>query len=196
MPLNFPNVVPSSESWRLIANTQTFTSDLNGITQTTELPGARWSASLTFTKLTQSEVKALRGFLTALRGKAGRFYLSPNDSGVVVSPAGLVAGASQTGGTLDTDGWVASTTVLQAGDWIGVNDELKMLSSDATTDGTGAVTLEFSPNLHSAPADNDPITTNRPTAIMRLVDDSQAQFQLSQANVYSVTLECVEALDV
>lgn len=196
MPLNFPNVVPSSESWRLIANTQSFTSDLNGITQTTELPGARWSASLTFTRLNASEVKALRGFLTALRGKAGRFYLSPNDSGVVVSPAGLVAGGSQTGDTLDTDGWSASSAVLQAGDWIGVNDELKMLSSDATTDGTGAVTLEFSPNLHSAPADNAAITTNRPTAIMRLVDDSQAQFQLSQANVYSVTLECIEALDV
>ncbi len=194
--LTFPNVVPSAESWVPVFNTQSFESDLNGIMQTAELPGAKWSASLTFTNLNKSEIKALRGFLVALRGRAGRFYLSPTDSASSLTPVGSVNGASQTGGTLVTDGWGINSTVLQAGDWFGVNDELKMLSEDAVTDGSGNCTLIFSPNLNDSPPNSDPLTVNRPACVMRLVNDSQAQFQLSQANVYSVTFDCIEALNV
>lgn len=76
----------------------------------------------------------------------------------------LVNGASQTGSSLVTDGWPASTTVLKAGDVIrvaGVNQVLS-LTADAVSNGSGQATLAINPPLYSSasPGDNAVITTN------------------------------------
>jgi hypothetical protein len=70
----------------------------------------------------------------------------------------LVAGASQTGASLNTDGWPATTTVLKAGDYFSVNGELKMVTADCVSDASGNATVEFAPILRSAPADNAALT--------------------------------------
>jgi hypothetical protein len=70
----------------------------------------------------------------------------------------LVAGASQTGASLNTDGWPATTTVLRAGDFFSVNGELKMVIADCVSDASGNATVEFAPILRSAPADNAALT--------------------------------------
>ena len=43
-----------------------------------------------------------------------------------------------------------------------VKANLKMVTDDATSDGTGAVTINFSPSLRSSPSDNASITTTNP----------------------------------
>lgn len=40
--LTFPSLNAMSSEFGLISNTQAFTSDLDGTTQTLEMPGARW----------------------------------------------------------------------------------------------------------------------------------------------------------
>ena len=72
---DFPSITADAESWSIISNTQGFTSDLNGATQTAVLPGARWSASLTFANRTGREARALQGFLAGLQGKIGRAHV-------------------------------------------------------------------------------------------------------------------------
>lgn len=76
----------------------------------------------------------------------------------------LVNGASQTGSSIITDGWTASSTVLRAGDiiLIGALTTVFDVTADATTNGSGQVTISINPPIFSggSPADNAAITRN------------------------------------
>lgn len=197
--LTFPNVSADNESWSMVANTQVFTSPLNGATQTSSLPGARWGATLSYTNRGGVEAKKLQAFLTTLRGRAGRFYLSPHDStpnGTAVG-AGLVQGVGQSGGSLITDGWTVSQPLLfAAGDYIEVNGELKQISADVASNASGIATITFSPDLNQSPPNNAQIISTNPRAVMRLEDDNQAQWAFQSPVIYAMSFSCVEALDV
>ncbi len=198
MAVNFPNILPSLENWRHTANTQTFVSALNGAEQTSSLPGSKWSASLMFSNLSKADGRALSAFVMALRGKAGKAFLTPYEARTALGiPTGtpIVSGADQLGGSLITSGWTASQTIFRAGDYFEVNSELKMITADVISNGAGMATLPFAPDLHRSPANGVAITVTNPTCTMRLANDSQASWQLSQDRHYSLTLEFIEALD-
>jgi hypothetical protein len=165
--------------WGIITNSQTFRSPLSGSVQTLELPGARWRVTLTFNNLKRAERAALKAFLAQLRGPAGRFTLhnfaEPTPQGAATGTP-LVNGASQTGASLATDGWTPNITgILKAGDYFAVGGELKIITADASSNGSGQATLEFEPPLRASPADNASITTSQPTATFMLQDDDQAR---------------------
>ena len=197
--LSFPNVSADSESWQMIANTQVFTSPLNGASQTASLPGARWGATLSYTNRDGVEAKKLQAFLTALRGRAGRFYLSPHDStpNGTAAGSGVVNGSSQTGGSLITNGWdINQPLLLAAGDYIEVNGELKQVSEDVASDGVGSATITFSPDLNQSPPSAAQIISTNPRAVMRLEDDNQSQWSFQSPVIYAISFTCVEAIDV
>jgi hypothetical protein len=73
--LSFPNITPESFDFGIKYNTQVSTTTLSGITQTVELPGARWTGSMSFRDLTPADSADLKAFLLKLRGSSGRFYL-------------------------------------------------------------------------------------------------------------------------
>ena len=75
----------------------------------------------------------------------------------------LVAGASQTGSTIATDGWPVSTVVLKAGDLVTFASGINIvydITADVTSDGAGLATLPVSPNVFAggSPGNNDAIT--------------------------------------
>jgi hypothetical protein len=74
----------------------------------------------------------------------------------------LVAGADQTGSTIDTDGWPNSTLVLKKGDLITFASIVTVydVTADATTNGSGEVTISINSPIFSggSPADNAAIT--------------------------------------
>lgn len=187
---------PSGLTWRLVHNTQTFISPLNGASQTVELPGARWEASLTWANLTDAEIRQVRAWLASLRGRAGRFYLHdmshPTPAGTAT--AALVNGAGQAGASLVVDGMGAGAT-LKAGDYFSVNGELKMLTADATANASGQATLVFEPPLRVSPADNAVLTLTQPTCTMRLADDAQDTLAIRPRLTADWALECVEAFN-
>jgi hypothetical protein len=75
----------------------------------------------------------------------------------------LVNGSSQTGSTLSIDGLPASTDgLLMPGDWIGIGNELKMMTAPLNSTSTGAGVLHFSPALVRSPIDNDPVIVSDP----------------------------------
>lgn len=120
---------------------------------------------MNFQNLVNAEYSELVAFLTRLNGQQHRFtwYDRGRDQLGNFGGTPLVAGASQTGRSLNIDGCSSSVTDwIKAGDWFSVNGELKMATTDADSDGGGAATLNFMPGLRSAPADNAPITTVNP----------------------------------
>lgn len=87
-----------------------------------------------------------------------RNYLTHNGGGTG-SP--LVAGASQTGTSLNTDTWGGSDPVLRAGDLISIGTFPRiLLTADAPNLAAGATTLSIWPPFYTgnSPANNAPIT--------------------------------------
>lgn len=191
---------PVSEEWALQAPTQAFRSPFTGSVQVRELAGARWMVTLAFNQDDPDVLAPLQALLVRLRGQAGTFALHSHHRPVprgVATGTPLVDGASQTGASLDTKGWTAGQSgILLAGDYIGVNGELKMVVADADADGAGLATLLIEPPLRASPADEAVITTVRPTATFRLADDGQARWRTVGARPEPLTSLTVTAEEV
>jgi hypothetical protein len=196
--VNFPTLTqaaPTNLEFGLVSNTQTFVSPLSGQVQTLELPGARWRASFSFENLSDADAATLQAFLVSLRGQSGRFYLwnfARSTPRGVATGTPVVSGAGQTGSTLTTSGWTASVTgILKAGDFIGVNGELKMVTADVNSTAGGLATLSIEPPLRASPANGAAITTTKPTTTFMLSDQS-AKWITRAPIITNVTIDCVE----
>jgi hypothetical protein len=188
--------LPAQFDWQLVSNTQSFQSPLSGAIQTVEMPGARWAAQFTLNVLDANDAATWRAFTAQLRGQSGRFALwnmaRPTPRGIATGTP-VVSGAGQSGNTLTTSGWTASTAgILKAGDFIGVNGELKILVLDATSNGAGQATLAFEPPLRSSPANGAAIVTNKPTATFKM-DDDTARSTTTAPGFDSVSISATEA---
>lgn len=148
-------------------------------------PAAHWAIANGLTALYVQSVAepALKGYLA----KIGNFsiYMDQNVPTQTVGALGGtpdVAGANQTGATLDTDGWTSTTGAIKAGDVFtivgvhSVNPQSRVstgvlqdfvATADATADGSGAMTISISPSIvtsgayqtvDSSPADGADLT--------------------------------------
>lgn len=192
----FPDVGIGALVWGQQSNTQSFTSPLDGSTQTLEMPGSRWTASLSMPILTKETARKMTAFLVKLRGESGRFYLFdhslPNPNGLALGSP-VVSGANQSGTSIDTSGWDASiSALLKEGDLIGIGDELKMVMEVVNSDSSGLASIVFEPPIRKPPTDGSEIVLHKPKAIMRLTDDS-VNWNVNAALHYKTTLNCIEA---
>lgn len=189
----FPSITPTSMSWELIANTQQFVG-ISGAIQVAQRAGQRWAVTLEFSTLANNDRAVLQAFVAQVLGLADNFTLSPAD----YDPRGafggtpLVAGGSQTGNSLNLDGCTPSVTNwIRAGDFFQVGNELKMATEDASSDGAGAITVSFVPELRAAPADNAAITTTDPEGVFRFVQPRMG-WSSRPPFISSMSLECIE----
>ncbi len=187
----------SSVEFGLENNNQVFESPLSNSIQVSELTGARWYATFNLPPMKKENSLEYIGFLQRLQGRVHSFFgfdanhRSP--SGTIAGSTLLVNGASQTGTSLTLDGAQASTTVLKAGDFFSVNSELKMVTVDATSDGSGDVTVNFVPSLRSSPSDNAVITTTNPVCTMKLTGDSTT-YSINTAGIYGISFSGLEVV--
>lgn len=186
----------SAVKFGLMTNAKVFTSPFNLSSQTAEYPGSVWAATYTLPPMKRADAASWIAFLIKLRGVSGRFY-GFDPSGRTPRGIGtgtpLVAGASQTGTSLNTDGWTISTTgILKAGDYFSVNSQLYMLVSDASSNGSGQATLTFEPPLRSSPADNAPLTLINASCVMRLMGNDQAAWDVGEAMIFGLSFQAVE----
>ena len=193
----FPNVQPSSVSWDLIDNSRQFASPHTGAVQVEQRGGQRLMATLDFANKADADRRALIGFLALVTANADPFnlpafgmYYAGAGGG---TPRGM--GGSQTGTSLETDGWPNSTVVMRAGDPFDVNGELKICAADVTSNGSGQATVEFFPELRSAPADNALLDLTDPSGVFRIPAGPRS-FSLSPRSAddafASMTIVCVE----
>lgn len=169
----FPSITPSSSTLELISNTDSFVSPFTGATQTIDRGGERWRITMSFNNLKTTEKAEMRAFLVKLNGKQHRFTCQPfgNDNAGTFGGTPLVAGASQTGTSLNIDGCTNSVTDwIKAGDFFSVDGKLKMAIADANSSGSGTATITHRPRTTTAPADNAAITTTNPTGVFMLED--------------------------
>lgn len=168
----FPSLtrVPGGVDIGIQANTQVSTSDLSGVIETRELPGARWFMRFRFDSLDDADARKLQVLISQLRGQANRVRVpvwtkqTPLGSWAGVP---LVKGGGQTGATINLDGFTPFATV-RAGDLfnLGATGELKMVTADGTADSGGELLVTFEPPIRSAPADNTAISTTPVVPLM------------------------------
>jgi hypothetical protein len=164
-------------------------------------PGDCWMADVQLPPMKRANAEPWVAFLLALNGVEGTFLMGDV---VNTTPRGvgtgtpLVKGASQTGKTLETDGWTAGQSpILAAGDWFqlgtGSTSRLHKLVQNANSDGSGNATLEIWPRLRSSPADNAALTLSSPKGLWRLTSNVR-EWSLELAQIYGISFSCMEAL--
>ncbi len=202
MAISYPIQMPGSPGVRtarfgLVAATTVFRPELGGPETVLARQGSRWRAVFTLPPMPRADAGAWTAFFAALRGAFGTFEGYDPAARTPRGAAGgtpLVAGGSQTGNALATDGWPASTTgVLLAGDYIELDGRYHMVVEDASSDGTGAATLSIEPALRSSPPDNEPIVTANPVCVMRLAAN-EVGWDVSAAVHYGFSFAAIEAL--
>jgi hypothetical protein len=104
----------------------------------------------------------------------------------------LVNGANQVGLALNVDGAAVSTLILRKGEYFSVNGELKIMTANATTNGSGQAALNFEPPLQAPPPDNTALVLAAPKCKFRLVNP-EAVSRIRPPVLHSITVDCTEA---
>jgi hypothetical protein len=127
--------------------------------------GQRWLFKCTFPPLARADFDPIFAFSVAQRGQFETFTWVPNTIGTTrgaSSESPVVNGALAAGvETASLDGLTASTSnILRSGDFFKFSGHTKvyMVTSDMSSNGSGVATLNFSPRLESAVADNETLT--------------------------------------
>ena len=194
----FPAIKPNSMTWELIANSQQFVA-LSGAIQTAQRPGQRWTVQLEYAALVAADRAVLQAFVVQVLGQADNFTLTPHDyspRGAFEIKAGFsraqINGASQTGNSLSIDKCKNDTANwIRAGDFFQIGTELKMATADASSDGSGEITIEFVPELRTSPANNSDVIVSDPAGVFRFVQPRMG-WSSRPPFISSMTLECVE----
>lgn len=153
-------IAPTSIRRSLRSNSGVLRSSLSGVTQTIARSGSRWEIEVTWETLTGNQYKAIVAFFRRLNGAEHRVRIHTWDLLKTGDWGGtpVVDGASQTGSALNVRGADISTTGwAKSGDFFyynaGGKSELKQVTADADSDGSGDVTLAIIPPIRTSPSD-------------------------------------------
>ena len=205
---------PNGMTWRLVMPAQTNVSEWTGRRQTLASGRGWWECQLSLPPIVgTANVNAWRAFIAKSRGKANDFQIpvdptaqapevSINDVGSLslnfttnlyqtFSADPLVNGSGQQGRTLNTTGWPVSTTVLQAGQFVTINNQLLQLTEDVISNSSGVATLTFEPPIRTSPSDNAPIEYVNPYCLMYLMEEPT--LSVENGYVYSLSLNLRES---
>lgn len=202
MAIIYPVSLPSSpgfvsSSIRMIETVSETKSPFTSQSQFVEHAGNFFEADLTLPTMRREEAAVWIGFFASLKGKIGTFNFGDPDAREpqgVATGTPLINGNSQTGRTLNTKGWTAAITgILKVGDFIQIGTELKMVTVDADSDGSGLSSLEIFPSIRISPSDNDPIVTSSPVGLFRMVSNV-SQYNADHLHHYGISFAIKEAL--
>lgn len=163
--------------------------------------GQMWQADITLPPMKRTSAEQWIAWLVSLRGQYGTFLMGDprgcTPRGVATGTP-LVKGANQTGGSLALDGATINVTGwLKAGDYIQLGTSttarLHKVLTDASSDGTGNVTLDIWPHIRTAPADNAAITVSNAKGVFRLASN-ETSWSANEVSVYGITFGAMEVI--
>lgn len=177
---------PNGLTWRLIQPSQVNVSEWTGSRQVLASGRGWWECEYSLPVISGTKnVLAWRSFFAQARGTANDFQVPVDVVAQTTLPnAVLVKGAGQTGRSIITDGWPGSTTVLKAGQYVTIGNQLLQLTANATSNGSGEATLTFEPSIRSAPADNAPVEYRNPYCLMYMTEGPQVSVE--PAHIYTL----------
>lgn len=190
----FPALVPNDSVLTFVSNSLQFVAR-SGAIQEEQRAGRRWLLTMDFSNLKQADRNLLQGFIVQVLGNGDNFTVYDHSyrmqgagGGTPVTSGSTAAGAT----SLSLSGGPTSQTdYLNAGDQFEVGGELKMVTEDVDTDGSGNATITFMPETRGAIASASGITLTNPTGIFRFVPREIGW--RNRPGVFSdFTLECVE----
>ena len=187
--VTFPSTPkPNGMAWRLVMPSQTNVSEWTGRRQTIASGRGWWECQLSLPPIVGStRVNTWRAFIAKARGRANDFQIPVDPTAQSASTATpLVNGAAQTGRTLATDGWPVSTTVLVAGQFVTIGNQLLQLTENITSNASGVATLTFEPPIRISPADNAAIEYKNPYCLMYMLEEPT--LSVENGYVYSLSL--------
>lgn len=157
-------------------------------------PGRRWEVDITLPPMKQADARIWIAWLAKLDGQLHTFTFGDPLGQTPQGSAGgtpLVAGAGQTGASLDIDGCTAGQTGwLKEGDYIqlgtGEDARLYLVMEDADSDGAGAATLSLWPAITAAPADNASVVVSNTVGAFRLASNVST-WSADEASVYGMS---------
>lgn len=189
--ITFPSNYNAAElQWKLMMPAQTNVSGWTGQRQVIASNRGWWECQFTPPPLVgRDAVRPWRSFVAQARGSANDFQVlaHPRPQSTLANTV-LVQGAGQTGRSIVTDGWPNSTTVLEAGDYVTIGNQLLQLTADVTSNGSGVATLTFEPPIRSAPSDNAPVEYKNPYALMYLVEEPVIGVSVGDVHTLSLNL--------
>lgn len=201
-PLTFPMTIGIERmTWVAQSLVSVHQSPFTGAQEVQAHQGNWWEAIVTISTLDSvTESDDWISFLVSLNGREGTFLFGDP---VKISPRGtalgtpLVKGASQIGGELITDGWnINQTNTLLAGDYIQLgaasSSRLHMVKQNASSDGSGNITIDIFPSLRESPVDNSVIVINNTKGLFRLSSDSSS-WEITSPTLYGVSFAIIEA---
>lgn len=163
--------------------------------------GQMWQADVTLPPMKRADAEQWIAWLISLRGQYGTFLMGDPLGGTprgVATGTPLVNGAGQTGGSLVLDGATINVTGwLKAGDYIQLGSSttarLHKVLADASSDGSGNVTLDLWPHIRTAPDDNAAITVSNAQGLFRLAS-SEMSWSANEAAIYGLTFGAMEVI--
>jgi hypothetical protein len=170
----------------------------------TKQVGWSWTEEWNLLSARNADDMSLMAFITKTwnRGEIHQFThpllpgsgLSKNGTGTG-SPA--VNGGGQTGGSLVTNGWGNNeTNAVRAGDVIKIAGDagVYMVDEDASSDGTGNMTIQITPHLRTSPATASAITISGVTFTATIMSRSQHEGSTAPQYYGGVSIMVTEAL--
>lgn len=182
---------------RAITKTALSESPYSGVEQAYEYDYQKWALDINYPPLTQTQAQELIGYLLSLNGRANTFtFTLPDAAFPILGNAfanGLVNGGSQTGSSVESDGWPANMeSLLKAGDYIGINGRLYMVTADVDSDASGEATISIWPNIRAI-NDNDEIKITERSSTFRLTSPN-IEYNINIAKAYGVSISILESL--
>lgn len=182
---------------QLVTAATVTTSPFTGTQEMQDWGGEWWDYQVTMALLRPADGRRLSAFFAALGGGRGRFlFRDPSVEPPGQTGIGVVAGANQSGNTLQTASWLVNTPLFQAGDLFSLGAEaatrLYQITEDVRSDESGMATLRFVPRLRAAPANGAPLQLAEPKLVLRL--SAPVPSIIGRAGKFQFTFSAREAL--
>lgn len=184
---------PQTMSWRLLMPTQANVSSWTGKRQVVASGRGWWECDFNLPPIVGStNINAWRAFVALARGTANDFYIPVDPTAQsALSNTVRTNGVDQTGRAIATDGWPNSTTVLQAGQFVTINDQLLQVTSNVTSNGSGQATIAVEPPVRQPVADNSVVEYKNPFCKMYMTEEPN--ISVEPGYVYNISLRLREA---
>jgi len=182
---------PRSMTWRLVQPSQVNISEWTGARQVLASGRGWWECQLELPPIVgTSDARPWRSFVALSLGSTQTFQIHVDTAAqsAVVGFTARVNGGGQAGSSLVTDGWPLSSTVLQAGAFLTIGDQLVQLTGDVTSNGSGQATVSFTPAIRVSPADNAVIEYLNPYCLMYLVEEPSVNIAPGRVHTLSFNL--------
>jgi hypothetical protein len=173
---------------------------LSGRKQVRQIGAQYFSFTVQMPPLQQEKAQEVFAFLQKQKGSFEDFTIvAPLDNlgaGKAETDIQVVNAHVAGDATIELDGFTASQSgALKAGDLIKFagHSKVYMVQNNIDADGSGALTLQISPNLITTLADNEAVTVNKPSFTVYL-ENNEIMYSTDASGFYSISFDVREVI--